>query len=154
MPGRIYEEKSGTKFVYLRHCNFRDRYISYPGEDAPEGTTDYQKKSDGILDTRPYTEKYYVYVRWTNALAKALGDDTSFNHMLRVMAAKKTDVYDQLSIRESPRKFVKEVQVLFDPTTIVPEKIRSPKRESFTDYRGVTYYYQYEYEILPYKKPE
>ena len=129
LPGRVYEEKTGTQYLCITGCKFKANYL-----DNGQVRWGYDL-GDPCMHT---------YIRWSKVLEKALGNDTSFNNIIRVMAArdKTSSIRDRLSIRENPRKFVKEVKVLFNSNTIRPESVIGAK---YKDYNG---YHQYEYKII------
>lgn len=147
LPGRVYETKTGMKFLCLDHCNYTSKFVSCD----KNGTPDQPKAKNFTSANVPYAERFFMYLRYTDALEKALGADTSYNHLMHVLANKKKDIDEQISMRETPRKFVKEIKTLFDPTTIKPEKFRSPViKDQYQSFTGSIDYHFYEYEILPY----
>ena len=122
-PGYVYEEKSGTQYLCITNCPL---YCDAVYTDSATGQVTSYKRVYAVPDYKN------VYIKWTKTLAKALGQDTSFNNIVRVLAGKdKTnDVITRCSIRENPRKFIREVATVFDANTITPETIPGAKHKS------------------------
>lgn len=152
--GHIYEEKSGSKYLCITGCQFEayhvwdnENSITHPAAHLPNMNT--YTKTDPLPDIN-------IYIKWTNALEKAVGQDTSFNNIIREMAArdKTSSIHERLSMRENPRKFIREVAVLFDPKDIKPETIIGAKhKDPYCDRDEKRYKEQhFIYNILPYKR--
>ena len=141
VPGRIYEEKSGTQFLCITGCAFKIFCV-----DNPTGKRDYLTKRPFASEKDHHGDPWYCYVRWTAALAKEVGSDTSYANILRALADKDnvdTAVFNRISSRITPRKFVREISTLFDPASIQPETIIG---RAFKNCRNVDK--RWEYEIL------
>lgn len=129
LPGCVYEEKSGAQFLCVTGCRFKE--------------TNVQKGYSNDV----CSPEMNWYIRYTKALDKDIESGASFNDVIRAMAAKdkSSSISKRLSCRENPRKFVKEVKVVFDPVHTKPETILGAAHKS-------PYYAdeidQYEYEIL------
>lgn len=145
-PGRVYEEKSGTKYLCLDGLDLSFNYIHYIDENDMNGT-----RSKGYSLPR---DKHY-YIRWTNALAKAIGQNPSANDVIKVLAMKDNGepIPDRLSQRENPRKFVRKVDTVFDPGTAHPETIVG-KRAPTPYYGYCGKYVQFEYKMRPWHQSE
>lgn len=124
VPGRVYEEKSGTQFLCITGCVVKDYTI-----DEETGKPHvYSGKDHSVLfpDKNCHGEPWNHYIRWTAALSKQVGRDTGYADILRALAAKDTarsQVNDKVSSRTCPRKFVREVCTLFDPADLTAETI-------------------------------
>lgn len=114
-PGFVYEEKSGTRFLALEGMQFCARYgFQWPGKE-PEYS---DVMRCGVRD--------HIYVRWTKKLETALDGARDFNTLFHILADGARDdlwlLKSCASVRENPRKFVREVGAVLDPTLTRTER--------------------------------
>ena len=140
--GRVYEEKSGTKYLCLDGLDMIMRYTEFDGPDDQVGT--YYPNGFGV-------EQAHVYLRWTDALAKAVGPNAGVIDVIQAMdeKAKGTPLHAKLSQRANPRKFIREITTVFDPMLTKHVKITGTRNK---DPYYKNKYVQYEYEIEPFKQ--
>ena len=123
-PGFIYEDKAGTKYLCLSGCD-----ILYEWLKNYESDSHYVYGVAGL----------YVYVRWTAKLEKAMAGKNTLNDLLHVMAdMHKCEITEQMSYRETPRKFVRELDQVFDPALTKEELFKYATKDS--DYVNLCYY--------------
>lgn len=108
-PGFVYEEKSGTQFLVLEGMQFGARYIYQQQDENPHGTR-----------VIWYGMTNHVYVRWTKKLESALSGTSDFNTFCHIMADSSKDspwtFRSDVSVRDNPRKFVKEICQVLNPS--------------------------------------
>ncbi len=102
--GVLYEEPSGTQYLCLTGANVTEKSKS----TRPDGST----WEGSLYDLHRYSEN--VYLKWSAAMEKRLGDDASLENILRDIIARKHNL-EGLSRRNNPRKFVKQVRRIYDP---------------------------------------
>lgn len=108
-PGYVYEEKSGAQFLCLDGMEFGSRHIFIrDGKQVSYDNSIHHRKSG-----------YHLYLRWTKKLANAMAGKCDFNSLAHIMSNNDREdpwTYAKLSIREAPRKFVKEIGQVIDPS--------------------------------------
>lgn len=116
-PGYVYEEKSGTQFLCLDGMEFGARHIFiHDGKQVSYDTSIHYKKFD-----------QHLYLRWTKKLADAMAGKHDFNSLAHIMSdndCKDPWTYAKLSIRENPRKFIKQIGQVIDPNLTRTETYR------------------------------
>ncbi len=105
--GWIYEEKSGTKYLCLTGADILCTTYVYQDGEKPR---DYESR---LGDDR------HAYLRWSAALESRLAGNESLANIIADFAAREKDsiedIFNHLSLRENPRKFVKAVRKAYDP---------------------------------------
>lgn len=119
-PGFIYEEKSGKQYLCLDHMEFCSQWLHTDDNGGvwgygPDRYTDLSEPY-GYPDRQ---DPQHRYVRWTKKLQTALGAARDFNALAHILAnAHPGEPWPQtgcISVRISPRKFVKEIGQAIDP---------------------------------------
>ncbi len=109
--GILYEEPSGTQYLCLT------------GMDVKEETI-YHRQDGSTWNGGGYNYSYgiNIYLRWSAAIEKRLGEDLSLENILQDIITRKHNL-DSLSCRTNPRKFTKQVRRIYDPEDVKPATI-------------------------------
>lgn len=138
--GHLYEDKSGNKWLCVSGCRYSIYELTH-------------RIDEDIIDEFYYYtagEYDYAYIKYTEELQKTLGIDTSFNNLIRVLATqdKTSCIMSRMTITKHPKKFTKEIGILFDEHDITSEVILGAAHRApatyYSDWR------QFRYEIVPY----